>query len=719
MNRFNSKPIFAATLFLCAGLEVRSNAVQAQTPLETRVANIKATPYGWRNVEINGGGFVSGLVFHPKERGMVYARTDIGGAYRWNTEGKRWIPLTDGFGGADWNMLGIESIGLDPNNANRLYLACGTYTNNWAGNGAILRSTDRGETWQRTDLPFKNGGNEDGRGMGERLVVSPRDSQTLFFGSRRNGLWTSRDAGATWNKVASFPAPENENGIGIPFLSFDFKGVLFAGVASKTANLFQSSDGGATWKRVEGAPQGFFPHHGVFASDGTLYLTYSNGSGPNGISDGAVWKRSATGQWTNISPDAGTGFGFAGLGVDAQNPRVLMVSTLDRWAQGDDIFRSTDGGATWTSIKAHSERDSSAAPYLNWGKDKADLGHWIADVEIDPFDSGHALYVTGATIWGSDNANALDQNQPTNWSVRAAGIEEVSVSRLISPPVGPHLVSGMRDIGGFVHDDLTVSPRGGMMNNPRLSRNEGLDYAAQKPALIVRTGDNNGGFSLNSGANWTPFASKPDARMTDDSVFAGADGASWVWSSGANTFFTKDQSATWTKSAGLPDRISLAVDRVTPDTFYALDVAGKKLLVSRDGGATFSFRGDALPDGYSKITTSLRGAGDLWMMGSSGLMHSLDGGQTWTKTSSVEAGESLGFGKSAPGATYDALYLMGTVGGVRGVFRSNDAGARWTRINDDRHQWGGAGQSITGDPRVYGRVFLSSNGRGILWGEEQ
>ena len=40
--------------------------------------------YRWRNAEMVGGGFVPGIVFNQAEPGLVYARTDIGGAYRWD-----------------------------------------------------------------------------------------------------------------------------------------------------------------------------------------------------------------------------------------------------------------------------------------------------------------------------------------------------------------------------------------------------------------------------------------------------------------------------------------------------------------------------------------------------------------------------------------------------------------------------------------------------------
>jgi hypothetical protein len=38
------------------------------------------------------------------------------------------------------------------------------------------------------------------------------------------------------------------------------------------------------------------------------------------------------------------------------------------------------------------------------------------------------------------------------------------------------------------------------------------------------------------------------------------------------------------------------------------------------------------------------------------------------------------------------------------------------RINDDQHQWGLVLQ-ITGDPKLYGRVYVGAHGRGIFYGD--
>lgn len=139
---------------------------------------------------------------------------------------------------------------------------------------------------------------------------------------------------------------------------------------------------------------------------------------------------------------------------------------------------------------------------------------------------------------------------------------------------------------------------------------------------------------------------------------------------------------------------------------------------STDGGAKFIPVGTSRPRGRGRLRAAPGRTGDLWAtMGAQGAYHSTDGGVTFAKVVSVEEANALGFGKAAPGHAYHAVYLTGKVGGVGGVFRSDDAGANWVRINDDAHQYGWIGQIITGDPRVFGRVYLGTNGRGILYAD--
>src|SRR3954470_20321828 len=102
--------------------------------------------YSWNSVAIGGGGFVSSLVTSKTEKGLMYARTDVGGAYRWNAATSTWIPLTDWASEDETGFLGVESIALDPQTPSTVYLLAGIdYFN--GGKTAILKSTDYGNTF--------------------------------------------------------------------------------------------------------------------------------------------------------------------------------------------------------------------------------------------------------------------------------------------------------------------------------------------------------------------------------------------------------------------------------------------------------------------------------------------------------------------------------------------------------------------------------------------
>ena len=167
-----------------------------------------AEPYTWKNVRIDGGGFVPAIVFNPGEKNLIYARTDIGG--RLPVErGRPELDARCSTGsarttGATTACSASPPTRSTPTGSTRPS-AC-TPTSWDPNNGAILRSTDKGNTWQATTLPFKNGGNMPGRGMGERLAVDPHDNKNVYFAAEGgNGLWRSTDYGVTWAKVTNFP----------------------------------------------------------------------------------------------------------------------------------------------------------------------------------------------------------------------------------------------------------------------------------------------------------------------------------------------------------------------------------------------------------------------------------------------------------------------------------------------------------------------------------
>src|SRR5881394_4647628 len=142
------------------------------------LAEIRSQPYVWKNVKVGAGGFIPGIVFSRVEKGLAYLRSDMGGCYRWEDVAKRWIPMHDQIGESSY--FGGESIAPDPVDANVVYIAAGMYRGDPS---AILRSRDKGKTWEIFPVSFRMGGNEDGRGLGERLAVDPNDNAILYFGS--------------------------------------------------------------------------------------------------------------------------------------------------------------------------------------------------------------------------------------------------------------------------------------------------------------------------------------------------------------------------------------------------------------------------------------------------------------------------------------------------------------------------------------------------------
>ncbi len=698
--------------------------------------------YTWNNAQIIAGGFITGIVFHPAQANLAYVRTDIGGAYRWNNATQKWVPLTDWITPSNWNYTGIESIGIDPSDPQRLYLAAGTYIQSWAPTGAILVSADQGNTFTTVAMPFKIGGNENGRQAGERLAVDPNDGSIVYFGSRQNGLWKSTNHGANWSQVSTFPVTgpttgAKNDGVGVIFVNFikssgttgSATPIIYVGVSdtgtetTPVFGLYRSVDSGATWQAVPSQPTGLYPTHGVFGPDGNLYLSYGDDVGPNGMSTGAIYKYtpppnstpSNAGTWANITPPFPNQAGFGAVSVDTQAAGTVMVSTLDRWGPHDDIYRSVDGGTNWTALGALATQNGSLSPWINILQ-PTPLGWWMGALSIDPFDSNHVMYGTGATLWESHNATLA----ATSWGVGADGIEETAAIQLISPPSGPSLVSALGDICGFVHTTLTSSPPAGMMVNPQFSSTTGLDFAQSTPTIMARVGFNGnasqqGAYSTNGGTNWTPFPAEPTTTNGAGTIAVSADGSTFVWApSDGATAYTKNNGTSWTASAGAPGQQTVVADRFNSNKFYI--AGGGSLYVSTNGGATFSVTNSALPGGGGKLFAAPTLEGDLWLTTSGGLYRSADSGSTFVQVSGVQSGNSMGFGKAMTGATYPALYLFGTVSGTLSFFRSVDGGATWVVMSDAQHQYATA-NVIIGDPRIFGRVYIGANGRGVIYGD--
>ena len=692
-----------------------------------------AENYRWDTVAMGGAGFVSGVVTSKSERGVVYVRTDVGGAYRYDVQNERWVGLNDWLSDTEQGLMGVESLAIDPRNAANLYMLAGTeYFNN--GKTAILRSTDYGKTFTVTDVTaqFKSHGNGMGRSNGEKLQVDPGSGNVLFVGTRKNGLFKSVDSGATWSRVNGLNINETPNGNGISFVLLDPTSVkdgtakrIFVGVSrygSVGPNLYLSKDGGATFAPVAGAPAGLMPQRAAITPKGRLYLTYANGAGPHGQSEseplttGAIWEYNTIGgAWTNVTP-AGLTAPFSGISVDPGNPKRLVATTLSIWAfqtsqpanmWGDLILTSIDAGRTWTNLMERGMSvDTNGIGYAN----NSSI-HWAGSIEFDPFDPKAAWVVSGNGLYKTTDIDAPN----SVWKFDVKGIEESGAYQAESIPGGP-LVSIIGDYDGFIHTDPSqYVPR----HSPAMGSTTGLAVAAQATHVMARVG-NELYTSTSQGASWEKA---PTKMATRGNLALSADGFVLLHSpeNSTTTYRSTDFGANWTAVTGLAVNNARPVaDAVNPAKFYVYDRVTGQLLASTDGGVSFSPKAQLSSWGSDFVRATPGREGDLWMcLEWNGLMRSTDSGATFTKVGPTKSCSGVGLGKAAPDASYPTLYLWGAVDTKRGLMRSIDQGLSWDRVNDDAHQYSGmiGGRFVTGDMNTYGTVYMAANGRGIVYGK--
>ncbi|KDR85178.1 hypothetical protein GALMADRAFT_218259 [Galerina marginata CBS 339.88] len=731
------------------------------------VAAVSSQKYTWKNVKIGGGGgFIPGIVFNPTQKGLAFARTDIGGAYKLNAD-DTWTPLLDFADNSRWNYWGVDALATDPVQPNRLYLATGMYTNSWdPNNGQILISTDTGATFTPSPLPFKVGGNMPGRGicvnvLSQRLAIDPNSNGVLFFGARSgNGLWKSTNFGVTWTKISSFTntgtyiadptdtSGYNSDKIGIAWVTFDTtsgkSGVatprIFVGVANKgSSNIFVTNDGGNTWSAVAGQNSTFLPHKGVLSpTEKVLYVSYSDGAGPYDGTLGAVSKYNITsGVWTDITPVSGGDlyFGFGGVAVDLQRPGTIMVAALNSWYPDGQIFRSTNSGATWSPLwswgsyptmnKYYGYSDALAPwlgpNYLDTTAGDKQIGWMMESLVIDPFDSNHWLYGTGATMQGGRDLLKWDTAHNVSLSSLADGIEETAVTGLISPPSGPSLISSVGDIGGFVHNNLNTPPAIGFIN-PTWPTTLDLDFAGNKPTNIVRigSGDSTTGkqvaLSTDSGATWNQDYGAAD-NVNGGKVAFSADADTVLWSTGSQGVMVSQYTNAFTSVTSLPAGSIIASDKKLNTVFYA--ASGANFYLSNDTGKTFAVKSTLGASASPvKIVVNPGVTGDVWVSTDKGLFHSTNSGSSFTAVSGVSQAWAIALGAPAKAGGYPAVFAAANIGGTVGYFRSDDQAVNWVQINDATHGFGAAGSNpLTADPRIYGRVYIGTNGRGIFYGD--
>jgi hypothetical protein len=691
--------------------------------------------YKWSSLPVGGAGFVTGIITCPQQQNLIFARTDVGGAFKWDESIKGWKCITDWVPETSTGYLGVESMAIDPREPNKVYMYCGTsYWN--SGKSAILYSSDYGETWTERAIvtsTFPSHGNDNGRQSGEQLAVDPNKGIILFCGSRTKGLWRSLNAGLTWTRIANATFPDNVKVSFVQFVSSSGVNgaatpVIYVGLQRKgSTNLYSTADSGTTWTAVKNQPTTYMTHRCTY-SNNKLYITYSDSEGPGSSNTGAVQKLNlADTTWTSISPITAS---FGEVTVDPTDPQKLMVTTQGMWLQqswisggsttyGDQIYLSDNDGGTWRNL--FPSNCTYSEPDVVWLKTSSQL-HWAGSAKIDPYNRNRAFVISGNGIYMTENLWATK----SAWRMALKGLEETVPMELVSVVGGP-IVTSIGDYDGFVYNDLTKYYA---RHTPTMGSTDCISVAGKSPLKMVRVGGDTTNFMYyteNGGVSWTKVTKKPTVAPKKGWCANSADGSIFVWTpEGKLTFYSVNKGVSWVAMPGISAiNVRFFADYETPNVFYAV-VSGQLRTYTYDTNSlTFSYSSTTLSGNVNNRLTTVPGvSGEIWVpMNLSGLMRISDAtSATPTKSAiAVYQATCVGVGKAAPAKTYPSLYIWGKPSSVStlGIYRSDDEGVNWTRVNDNMHQFGGPGnaQFVKGDMNVYGRVFMSTVGRGIIMGD--
>jgi hypothetical protein len=568
----------------------------------------------------SGAGRVNCITVDPGSSTGLWIGSADGGLWKSTSSGSSWTTNSDLF-----TALGVSDIVYDPNNHQIIYVATGDKDGYHTGSPhafsfGIQKSTDGGGTWNTIfTLSISN------KPMISRILIDPTNSQNLYV-SGNFGVSKSTDGGATWNNTLT----------GASILSMEMKpgtpGTLYA----SGKYFFRSTDKGLTWTMItSGLPTksiyresiGVTAANGayvyVLAADSTNYSLF----GVYQSTDGGTTFTQKTGNSPNLlgfsqtGSDVGKGQGFytLSIGVSPTNASELMVG-------GVNIWKSTDGGATW---------GGSAITY--WASNHTSSNYVHADIH-------HILYQNATTILvGCDGGIFKSSNGGSSWLDICSNLEISQLYGLGMSTTNPAFVlSGWQDngtnlmtsstswqyaLGGdgmkcFIDYSNDQTMYGEQYNgNFNISTNGGASWSNLGPPsgentawatpwkqdpLVANTiygGQINLYQSPDQGTTWNMLGTQPDATNTI-TEFAIAPSNTQVIYVVKKTGVTKttDGGTSWTKLTGLPITLAptyLAVNAINPNIVYVTFsgyTAGSKVYASGDGGATWTNYSTGLPN---------------------------------------------------------------------------------------------------------------------------
>lgn len=575
------------------------------------------TADAWREVPLGGGGRVTGLMSDAAGN-TIYCRTDVGGFFRW-------VPAPDGNNG-HWKsisdkmfpfqtsgvkeMMNGESLAIDPNNPNRIYVAAGSSTMK-----GIFTSTNRGDTWSQINSTIITNGNASFRAAGERAAVDPNDSSVLWYGSGLQGLQKGVQSGTTWTwtQVSATSVPVGSGTAGVTFVVCDKNSpgqtIVYAGVYHPTdGGIYRSPNAGTSWGKVPG-PSFTTPIRAQLAPNGTLYIT----GGTQGVA-----KLPRGGSLSVLSSTSLPALNYMAVAVDPNNANGDIVYIAENKTRDGTVLRSENGGLDWSN-QAYVFNGGPVTPTNHQRMEPDGLtptltGYWwgaTAALLVNPANSKELWLADFFGVARTRDADLIGTNPGAWWYMLQRGQEETVVLDTLNAPTGARLVSGLGDVGGSTYLDTNVRPYGAggyRMRGPHEGNVTSLDFSEGNPNMWARTwiyqnatnSPGTGAYSTDGGVSWLPFG-----QLATRVVTGGTSDGWETWDVGP--YISK------LKASGTASSVTLVVSSGNTPTystaslsFYSREAANSSLQprLVVNGGTPIYASADTYVDGAAQTTNS-------------------------------------------------------------------------------------------------------------------
>jgi len=333
----------------------------AQASEQKEAARTSGASKSWKFAgPVNVGGRITDIEMHASDQQTIYAGTATGGIFKSTNAGTSWFPVFD-----KASSLTIGDLAIAPSDPKILYAGTGEAN---AGGGSstydglgVFKSTDAGVTWTYAGLDkIRNTG---------RIVIHPKDPQTVFVAGMGDlygktpdrGIYRTTNGGTTWQKILF--VSDSTGGIDL-VINPKNPDTLYAALWERvrtinrrsyggaTCNVYRSFDGGTTWtKLANGLPAATVNSGriGLAISESAPDVVYAIYADKVGAFTGMYKTINSGNSWVKVNDSALSsmfatyGWWFGRVHVDPTNPDVV-------YAIGFDLYKSTNGGSSWSNI---------------------------------------------------------------------------------------------------------------------------------------------------------------------------------------------------------------------------------------------------------------------------------------------------------------------------------------------------------------------------------